>query len=65
VTASDLVSLEADLPTSESDLYALRRAREASYMTPSDIVALLEQLGPSSSVELRARPVMSGEPFEL
>ena len=63
--ASDLVSLEADLPTSKSDLEALRRARDASRLTPPDIVAVLEQLGPLSTSVLRERPVMTGEPFEL
>ena len=63
--ASDLVSIEADLPTSKSDRDALRSARNASRMTPSDIVAVLEQLGPLSTRVLRERPVMAGEPFEL
>jgi hypothetical protein len=65
VRASELVSLEADLPTSKSDLDALRRARGASSVSPSDIVALLAQFDPATCDDLRARPVMDGEPFKL
>ncbi len=63
--ASDLTTLEADLPTTPSDVEALRRARDASRMSPSDIVAALEQLGTLTPSELRSRPGPRGEPFLL
>lgn len=63
--ASELDSLERDLPTTAADVEALRRARAASAMSPADIVRTLEQLGTLSPEELRARPLLGGEPFEL
>ncbi len=65
MTASDLTTLEADLPTTPSDVEALRRARDASRMSPSEIVATLEQLGTLAPSELRSRPGPRGEPFVL
>lgn len=62
---SDLSALENDLPTSAADVEALRRARAASSMTPSDIVRALEQLGTLSPERRRARPGPRGEPFDL
>ena len=61
----DLPDLEKDLPTTPEDVEALRRARAASAMTPADFVRALEQLGTLSPEELRARPVLRGEPFVL
>ena len=63
--ASDLATLEEDLPTTPADIEALRRARDGSRMTPADVAAVAEQLGPPSADELRARPGPQGEPFEL
>ncbi len=65
MTASDLSNLAADLPTTPADIAALRRARDASRMTPADIVAALEQFGTLSISELRSRPGPQGEPFQL
>ena len=65
MTASDLSNFEADLPTTPADVAALRRARDASRMTPADIVAALEQLGTLPIGELRSRPGPQGEPFLL
>lgn len=63
--ASDLRSLAADLPTTPADVAALRRARDASHMSPADIAAALEQLGTLSPERLRSRPGPRGEPFTL
>jgi len=65
VRASDLATLEADLPTTPSDIEALRRARDASRMSPADIVAALEQFGTLEPSALRSRPGPRGEPFRL
>lgn len=65
MTASDLSSLETDLPTTPADIEALRRARDASRMSPEDIVAVLEQLGTLSPERLRSRPGPRGKPFTL
>jgi len=65
MTASDLSSLSADLPTTPADVEALRRARAASRMSPEDIAVALEQLGTLSSERLRSRPGPRGEPFTL
>lgn len=65
MTASDLTTLEADLPTTPADVEALRRARNASRMSPADIVAALEQFGTLPAGELRSRPGPRGEPFSL
>jgi hypothetical protein len=65
VAASDLSSLASDLPTTPADVEAQRRARDASRMSPGDIVAALEQLGTLSPERLRARPGPRGEPFTL
>lgn len=65
MAASDLISLETDLPTSEADVEALRRAREASRMSPEDIAATIAQLGTLSPERLRSRPGPRGRPFTL
>ena len=65
MTASDLTDLGKDLPTSPSDVEALRRARNASWMSPADIVAALEQFGTLTPNELRSRSGPRGEPFRL
>lgn len=65
MTASDLTTLEADLPTTPSDIEAQQRARNASRMSPSEIVATLGQLGTLAPSELRSRPGPRGEPFVL
>lgn len=65
MTASDLRSLASDLPTTPADVEAQRRARDASRMSPADIVAALEQLGTLPPERLRSRPGPRGEPFTL
>jgi len=65
VTASDLDSLASDLPTTPADVAAQRSARDASRMSPADIVAALEQLGTPPFERLRSRPGPRGEPFTL
>jgi hypothetical protein len=63
--ASDLRGLEEALPTTQADVAALRRASDASRMTPADIASALAQLGTLPPDQLRSRPGPRGEPFEL
>lgn len=65
MTASDLDSLEHDLPTTEADIEALRSARRGSAMSAAEVQQLLERLGPMSAPDLRARPGRGDEPFRL
>lgn len=65
MAASDLANLEADLPTTPSDVEALRCARDASRMSPADIVAALGQFGTLTPAELQSRRGPRGEPFVL
>jgi len=48
-----------------ADVEALRRARNASRMSPSEIVATLEQIGTLAPRELRSCPGPRGESFLL
>lgn len=63
--ASELEDLERDLPTTPEDVRALRRARQDSRMTATEIVRTLAQLPPVDPAWLRDRPGPRGEPFRL
>jgi hypothetical protein len=52
-------------PTEDADRAALRRAREASSLSPRGYLAFLRALAPLEQDELRRRRPLRGEPFTL
>jgi hypothetical protein len=52
-------------PTEDADRAALRRAREASSLSPREYLAFLRALVPPQRDELRRRQPLRGEPFTL
>lgn len=60
------MSLEWDVPTSEADRSALRKAHDLSERQNLDYLDFLDTFGPVSADALRARPCPIGVPrFEL
>jgi len=59
------LDLEHGLPVTPEDVAALRRARELTTLTWDEYAAFLAALPTPSIEELRARPLLTGEPFRL
>lgn len=59
------LDLERGLPVTLEDVAALRHARTLAVLTWDDYVAFLAGLPTPSVEELRARPLLTGEPFRL
>ncbi len=59
------LDLERGLPVTREDVTALRRARQLSQLTWQQYAAFLAAQPPPSVEELRARPLLVGEPFRL
>jgi hypothetical protein len=63
---SDLLDFERDVPTSESDILALRRARTLTQMDLRAYIKFLESFGSLPASQLRSkRGPVGPEPFEL
>lgn len=60
-----LLDLERDLPTTEEDVAALRRARADLSLSPEAYETFLAAFDPPSYEELLARKGPRGAPFEL
>jgi hypothetical protein len=59
------LDLERGLPVTREDVAALRRARALTSLTWPQYEAFLAAQPAASYDELRARPLLSGEPFRL
>lgn len=63
--ASELLNLEADLPTTPEDVRALRAAREGTAMSVAQIAEASMQLDDLAESARWARSGPRGEPFTL
>jgi hypothetical protein len=59
------LDLEHGLPVTREDVAALRRARALSSLTWQEYEAFLAAQPLPTHEELRARPLLTGEPFRL
>jgi hypothetical protein len=62
---ADLLDLERGLPVTREDIAALRQARSHDALTWDEYAAFLAAQPSPSSEELRARPLLTGEPFRV
>ena len=62
---SNDLKLESDLPTTEADIAAQRRAREISAMSLAEIMEYLSRIDFPLTEERRRRTSAGWEPFEL
>jgi hypothetical protein len=60
----DRFDLDRDVPTTAADVAALRRLREQP-ASLEQVMAAVRAAGARTTVELRARGITTGEPFEL
>jgi hypothetical protein len=60
----DHLNLGRDLPATAEDVAALRRNRPGP-MSYAEYIEFLKRLPTPTNEELRARPLLKGEPFEL
>jgi hypothetical protein len=62
----ELLDFERDVPTTESDILALRRVRNLTQMDLKAYIRFLESFGSPPGSQLRAKRGPAGpEPFEL
>ena len=62
---SDADLLDLDLPTTQEDIEALRRARRESFMTFAETLRTLSRLNLPAPVDPQRRLAIGWEPFSL